>query len=394
VAIDLRGLQKGFKSHAGRGIGRYVRSLVEALLPLDPEGRLAFLADAGAELGAIAARINGRTRRVDSPAWLDRLGVEAVHLRQHLVWPRALPRLPFDLVHFCSQTDAPARLRSRYVVTVLDLIPHRMAEVYGRGKSRWRYRLGRLLERRALAGAQGLLAISEFTRRDLVSLLGVSPDRVAVTPLGVSADLGPASEADVAAFCRRHQLARGYLLYLGGIDRRKNVPLLLEVMRALGARRPEIDLVLAGRYRDDPDFPDLVARIQRAGLETSVHLAGFIPDEELAALYSGAGVFVYPSLYEGFGLPPLEAMACGAPVVAADRTSLPEVLGNAAVLADPEDAGEFVEAILALLDQPARRGELRDAGLVRAARFTWEATARATLDAYREFAAAGRAGPG
>lgn len=390
VAIDVRGLQKGFKSHQGRGIGRYVCSLLEAMLPLDPDQCLGLLADADAEIAGLAPRSNGRVYRVESPRWAQRFGAEAVHVRQHLVWPRAIRQLPFDLFHFCSQTDAPATLASPYLVTVLDLIPHRMAELYSRGKNRARFLLGRWIERRALKRACGLIAISEATRRDLVSLLGIPAERIAVTPLGVDRHLHPANETEVAGLCRRLQLAEGYLLYVGGIDRRKNIPFLLEVTRALAAQRPETELVLAGGYRDDPDFPDLVAHIQRLGLERAVRLVGYVPEEELAALYSGATAFLYPSLYEGFGLPPLEAMACGTPVVAADRTALPEVLGHAAVLADPEDVSEFTEAVLGILNHPERRRELRAEGIRHARRFTWEATARATLDAYRRFAAGGR----
>lgn len=386
VAVDVRGLQKGFKSHQGRGIGRYVRSLLEAMLPMDVERAIGFLADAGGELDGIGRGSDVRLYRIGSPAWLERLGPEAAHLRQHLYWPRALTRLPFDLFHFCSQTDAPATLDAPYVVTVLDLIPHRLPELYRRGKNRARFVLGRWLERRALRRARGLLTISKYTADDLVRLLGISRERIAVTPLAVRDDLAPAPEAAVAAFCRRHRLRAGYLLYVGGIDRRKNIPFLLEVMRAVVAQRPEADLVLAGRYRDDPDFADLVVRVKRLGLEDSVRLIGYVAEEELAALYGAASVFVFPSLYEGFGLPPLEAMACGTAVVAADRTALPEVLGHAALLVDPQDVAEFAEAVLSLLDHPARRRELSEAGQRQAKRFDWKATARATLEAYRRFA--------
>ena len=387
IGIDVRALQKGFKSHQGRGIGRYVRSLLEAMLPLDTERRIGFLADDAPDLGRLAAGGHGRLHRIEAPSWMDRFGSRSVHLRQHLAWPPALRGLPFDLFHFCSQTDAPARLDRPYVVTVLDLIPHRMADLYGEGKSRLRYRVARWLERRALLGARGLLAISEFTRRDLVEVLGVPEEKIVVTPLGVRRDLGPAAPAEADGFCRRHQLARGYLLYVGGIDKRKNLSFLLEVLRAIVARRPGTELVIAGRYRDDPDFPALVDRIGRLGLEPAVRLLGYVAEEEIAALYSAAGLFVYPSLYEGFGLPPLEAMACGTPVVVADRTSLPEVVGHAGVLADPEDPGEFVEAVASVLDHPERARELREEGLRRARGFTWEETARRTLEAYRRFAA-------
>jgi glycosyltransferase involved in cell wall biosynthesis len=303
-----------------------------------------------------------------------------------VVWPRALPALPFDLFHFCSQTDAPAWLGADYVVSVLDLIPHRLPELYSQGKSRARFQLGRFLERQSMKRARGLITISDYTRKDLRDLLGIADERIAVTHLGVSAELAPADESDVAAFRRRHQLRPGYLLYVGGIDRRKNVGFLLEVVRVITAERPDTELVLAGRYRDDPDFPGLVERIQRAGLERVVRLLGYVSEEELPALYSGAAVFLYPSLYEGFGLPPLEAMACGAPVVASDRTALPEVLGRAALLADPERVAEFAAAARAVLDHPERRRELAEAGREQARQFTWEATAAATLEAYRRFA--------
>jgi glycosyltransferase involved in cell wall biosynthesis len=386
VGIDIRGLQRGFKSHQGRGIGRYVRSLLEAMLPLDVERRIGFLADTDGELDGIGRGGAERLHRIGAPAWLSRLGTQAAHVRQHVYWSRALPALPFDLFHFCSQTDAPASLDRPYVVTILDLIPHRLPALYLAGKSRVRFFAGRWLERRALRRARGLIAISRYTADDAVRLLGIPRERIVVTPLAVRSGLAPASEADVTALCRRHRLRAGYLLYVGGIDRRKNVPFLLEVLRAIVAQRPETELVLAGRYRDDPDFADLVLRLKRLGLEDLVRLVGYISEEELAALYGGAAVFVYPSLYEGFGLPPLEAMACGAPVVAADRTALPEVLGRAALLVDPREVSEFAEAILSLLDHPERRRELVEAGLRQASRFSWDATARATLEAYRQFA--------
>lgn len=387
VAIDVRGIQRGFKSHSGRGIGRYVTALTREILRREGAERFGFLAEAPGEVDAPlpAARIF----RVDAPAWTERLGELAVHARQHLVWPRRLESLPFDLFHFCSQTDAPARLDAPYAVSVLDLIPHRMESVYGRGKSRVRYRLARWLERRALRRARGLVAISEFTKRDLVDLLGYPPERVFVTPLGVDERFRPPGEGTVAAFLRRHQLRSPYLLYVGGIDRRKNVPLLLEAMREIDGRRHDVELVLAGGYREDPDYPALVARIHELGLERSVRLLGFVAEEELPALYAGAAAFVFPSLYEGFGLPPLEAMACGAAVIAARRTSLPEVLGGAAVYFDPEDPAALVEAALALVDHPERRRELAAAGVRHARGFRWERTASLTIEAWAEIVSIG-----
>ena len=150
---------------------------------IDPERRLGFLADGGTELGRLGGDAQGRLHRIPSPSWVDHFGAEAIHVRQHLVWPRRIHDLPFDLVHFCSQTDAPAFGDVRAVVTVLDLIPHRMADLYARGKSRWRFRLGRWLERRALTKAKGIFTISDFTRHDLLDFLRIPPERIVVTPL-------------------------------------------------------------------------------------------------------------------------------------------------------------------------------------------------------------------
>src|SRR2546428_47962 len=152
---------------------------------------------------------------------------------------------------------------------------HRLPDLYRQGKNRARFMIGRWLERRALVRARGLIAISRYTADDLVRLLEIPRDRIAVTPLAVRTGLARAPEPEVAAFCRRHRLRASYLLYVGGIDRRTNIPFLLDVLRAIVAQRPETELVLAGRYRDDPDFADLVARLKRLRLEGLVRLVGY-----------------------------------------------------------------------------------------------------------------------
>ena len=293
----MRALQKGFKSHQGRGIGRYVRCLLESMTAADSAGRLEFLMDDNANLERLSTGGGRRMHRIGAPRWMDSAAGYAVHLRQHLAWPRAIGVLGLDLVHFCSQTDAPAALPSNGVVTVLDLIPHRMAAEYSRGKSAFRFKVARWLERHSLRRARGILTISEYTRTECDR-----PHRRGSRPGGRDA-----ARSKPETGSRRARRDRGFpspsparpgLLALCRGNRPSEEPSLpcsSVCKRSLPVGR-ETELVLAGRYRDDPDFPALVARIQANGLEPAVRLIGFVPEEELPALYSGAGLFVYPSL--------------------------------------------------------------------------------------------------
>jgi glycosyltransferase involved in cell wall biosynthesis len=220
---------------------------------------------------------------------------------------------------------------------------------------------------------------SESTRRDLVDVVGLPPARVHLTPLGVPLDPpDPAGIAAREAIRRRYELPPRYLLYAGTIDRRKDHATLLEALARLD---PAIPLVLTGTLiRGRTDFPE---RVERLGLGGRVRFLGYVPDADLPALYEGAAVFVYPSFYEGFGLPVLEAMACGAPVVTYNVTSLPELVGDAGVLLDPPwTADALAEAIRRVLGDPAWAQTLRARGRERVKHFDWSETARRTAAIY------------
>jgi len=201
-----------------------------------------------------------------------------------------------------------------------------------------------------------------------------------VTPLGVSPGLAPLSPEARQEFRETHGLHRPTLLYLGTLEPRKNIPNLLRAFDRV-ADRLDADLVLGGA--EGWLTEELHQTLAEMNQRERVRLTGFIPEGELASWLSAADAFVFPSRYEGFGLPPLEAMACGTPVIASTSSSLPEVLGDDALLAAPDDIEGIGNAIEGLLGDPALAADLRERGLVRAARFTWEATARATLEAYR-----------
>jgi glycosyltransferase involved in cell wall biosynthesis len=239
---------------------------------------------------------------------------------------------------------------------------------------------------RALARRARLIAISEQTRRDAAAQLALAADGVAVIHPAAGAAFRPRDAAEVARVRERYGVAGPYVLSVGVREPRKNLGRLLEAFSRLpGELREGVRLALAGGRGWGEE--DLEGRAAALGLAGRVLWLGRVAEEDLPALYSGAEVFAFPSLYEGFGLPPLEAMACGVPVVTSGAGSLPEVVGEAALVVDPGDADSIRDGLAALLADPERRRRLREAGLARAAGFSWQRAAERTLAVYR--AAAG-----
>lgn len=384
LILDARPLQPGFKAHAQRGIGRYAKNLLLALLELVDPGRVTFLVQANLPDPELPAAIP--RRRLPFLPGVFPVGKKLVSY--HLLAPLWLGAnwRGGRVTHFLCHLDAPSRPGPRAVLTVHDLIAQKMAALYQGKRSGARFRLERWLETRCLFGAAGLIAVSECTRRDLAELYGLAPEAVRVIPEAADPGLAPlADPAARAAVLARLGLEPGkFFLYLGGIDQRKGLNVLLEALAALANEgRPET-LALVGRIADDRQYPALRAAIARLGLEDRVQELGYVPDADLPALFGECAAFVFPSLYEGFGLPPLEAMACGAPVVAARAGAVPEVVGSAGLLVEPGDAGGLARALLELSARPELAADLRARGLRQAAGFSWRRTAQATLAVYRE----------
>ena len=281
---------------------------------------------------------------------------------------------PPDLV-FIPAHVMPLVCRPPAVVTVHDLGYERFPAAHPwsrRAYLRWS-------TRRHVRRAAHLLADSAATRDDLVALYAADPDRVSVVHLAADPDLRPAGVEAVAALRARLGLPTDapYLLHLGTLQPRKNLGRLLDAFARLTAEHPEARLVLAGmRGWSDSDLP---ARARRLGLEGRVHLPGYLPRGDLAALYSGAAGLALPSLYEGFGLTALEAMACGCPVACSDTSSLPEVVGEAALRFDPLDSAAIASALGRLLRDAGLRERLRQTGIARAAGFSWDRCAAESL---------------
>lgn len=227
--------------------------------------------------------------------------------------------------------------------------------------------------------ATRLIAISETTKADLVRFYGVPPDRVDVVPHGVSESMKPAPEDEIARVRHELNLPGRYILALGTVQPRKNYGRLAEAVSRLRSQGEEVTLVIAGKR-------GWMAREVESEIATAgapVRLLGYVDDSDLPALYSGAAVYGQPSLYEGFGMPLLEAMACGVPVVAAGRSSLPEVGGDAALYVDPFDPAAIAAGLARVLASENLRRDMAARGKIRAASFTWERTARETLDVFR-----------
>jgi glycosyltransferase involved in cell wall biosynthesis len=236
-----------------------------------------------------------------------------------------------------------------------------------------------LATRVSVRRATRILAVSEHTRREVVGLLGVPAERVVVTPNAARVHFRPPAAEALAAFRTRHSLPEQFVLYVGTLEPRKNLTTLLDAYAQI-ARQSAVPLLVGGGkgWMYDAVF----ARLEALGLRDRVHFVGYLDEEELPLWYAAARLFVFPSLYEGFGMPPLEAMACGTPVVTSNSSSLPEVVGDAGLMVAPMDVDALADAIMRLLSDEALHADLRERGLRRAQQFAWHTTAERTRDAY------------
>jgi glycosyltransferase involved in cell wall biosynthesis len=370
IAVDL---SPAVHHHAG--IGRYAHELVTALTAHDHANEyVAFYnAPRGDECpDAPLDRLPAYVRRASAKRL--RFQVLLAHLTGATLdhW---LP--PCDLFHATDYLLPPLR-RARAVLTIYDLTYLFFPE-YHLPLNRWYLTL--MLPRLARC-ADAIIAISENTRRDLMRLIKLPTEKISVIPLGVNRAFQPIQDPrELIRVRAKYKLPPCFILYFGTIEPRKNLLTLLDAYRVLLTNDPATpDLVIAGNK--GWLYQPVLKRVRELGLAERVRFTNWIDEQDAPALMNAAAVFVYPSLYEGFGLPPLEAMACGTPVVCSNASSLPEVVGDGGVLVEPRDAGGFAQAIARTLGDQVLRAKLRHQGLEQASKFSWERTARETLAVY------------
>ncbi|HET7091659.1 MAG TPA: glycosyltransferase family 1 protein [Anaerolineae bacterium] len=364
VAISAHLLaSRGAAGYRSAGIHTYIANLLAHLPHLDPGVRYTIYTNA-------QPPVDARIR----PAWLPTAKPLMRILWEQLAQPLALRRDRPDVLHAAAFV-APLASSCPAVVTVYDLSFALFPEHFRGPNQTYLSIFTRLSVRRA----RRVIAISEHTRRDVHRLYGVPLDHIDVAYPGVDARFRPMPREEVEAFRRKHVLPERFFLYLGTLEPRKNLDRLIDACRGLEIGDWRLVLVGGKGWRVD----DLFARVKSHGLEQRVTFAGYAPAEDLPLWYNAATAFVYPSLYEGFGIPPLEAMACGTPVIASSAASLPEVVGDAGILVAPDDVQGLAQSMRRVWRDETLRGDLSRHGNERARRFTWEATARATLESYR-----------
>ena len=358
ILFDLRCLET---ASAGRGVGRYTREIVAAVRAAAPPS----WSFAGLSWTPVARRLGIEPVLYPGPR-------RAITFADRVMLPGLLRRAGVDLYHATAYPLPVGGVRGvALVLTVHDLV----AELHPEALSvRHRFVFRRLF--RSAAVAQRVITVSETTRRELLARYRVEPARVVAVHNGVTAALA-ADAPDLP----RSRFPRPFVLYAGGLDALKNVPLLLRALELARRRHPDLSLVVVGE--DGPRAAALAARARRARLGRAVVVAGHVDDRLLAAAYAEATAFVFPSRYEGFGLPPLEAMAAGCPVVSTPCGALREVLGEAAWLASPDDPQEWAHAISTLAADPEVRGRFVEAGRRRAAAFSWRRAGEETVAVYR-----------
>jgi alpha-1,3-rhamnosyl/mannosyltransferase len=382
IAIDARYVADHFP-----GIGRYLYNLLIALAGLEHPHTLIVLYNP-----ALANTRHPIAALARFPAVeLVATGARPFTPGEQVAIPRLLRRLGAELYHAPYYVRPYAGLPCPSVTTLYDIIPR----LFPAAVSLPARRLFDLLTRLAIRASRRIIALSACARADLSAAYGVPIGQIDVTPLAADPRFHPQPPDVIAALRAKYGLPERYILSLASNKPHKNLPALVEAfaLAGVGARAPTRDhrrpavaapsathLVIAGHW--DPRYPQARQIVAARGLQEIVRFVPNIAEADLPALYSGATVFAFLSLYEGFGLPPLEAMACGAPVLCSNTSSLPEVVDEAALLVDPTSVEGIAAGLERLLGDGDLRAMLSAAGQRRAAAFSWERTARATLAVY------------
>ena len=365
IAIDAHAVGTGLGGNES-----YATNLIEALAAIDSVNEYTLYVTRPEAVKKFADRWPNFAVRQTRP--------HTPLIRIPLTLSTALRKNPVDILHV--QFTAPPFAPCPVVVSIHDLSFEHLPETFNR---RSRAQL-RLTVRRSARKATHILALSEHARADIIATYGIAPERVTAIPLAAADRFRPITdERELQRVRHTYGIAGDYILSVGSIQPRKNLARLITAYARLRTdpRHNNLQLVIVGRQAWL--VGETLRAIRESGVSDSINLTGYVPDADLPALYSGARCFIYPSFFEGFGLPPLEAMKCGVPVIAGNRTSLREVVGDAGLLVDPLDPQEIAVGLARLLNDSDLQQELRARGLERSRMFNWQETAKRTLEVYQ-----------
>ena len=375
VAIDIRRV-------GSFGIGTYIRNVVRMLARIGGQNEyvLIGLPDRFAELGDLPPNFS-----LVALPHLER------SLRSYFAFDGIVKHHGCDIVHVPHMFWRPRAMSRPYLVTAHDVLTYMFPRP---DESVFRRLFHDRLSRRALAGASRVLSVSQFTKNEIVRYFKIPEEKIEVIPNAIDERfrLGHATAADRTLIAERYQVNYPFLLYAGNIKPHKNLVRIIEAFSVLKAelkkegKFADLRLVIIGD--EVSKHPDLRRTVVKSGVERDVRFLGFVSIDTLRIFYDLAKVFVFPSLYEGFGLPPLEAMALGTPVVTSNTSSLPEVVGQAAVLVNPENVFDITRALQRVLLDQALRDKLKAASVEQAQRFSWEVSVRRLLEVYNQVGAA------
>lgn len=369
IAIDARSATL----HQGTGIGTYTNNLISEILSIDSMDEFTLFCS-----GKFNEGFNKRNANIVFSS-----GRHGGFYEKHYI-PSILNELNADLYHipqngigFDFDTQIPT------IVTIHDLIPYIMPETVGKGY------LERFLRDmpNIISNSSGILTVSEYSKRDILKFFSSYPeDKIFVTPLAANSNFKPLDKNNCKLYVEHtFDVKDPYILYIGGFSLRKNV---LGLIKAFSKVYKDLNkpykLLLGGGLKDEGE--KLLTFVKDNNLQDKVIFCGYLEDEILPVLYSGCEAFVYPSLYEGFGLPPLEAMSCKAPVITSNLTSIPEVTGDNAILINPYNVDELEKSLVTLLNDEVLKATLSEKGYLRSLEFTWSKTAQNTLAAYKKLA--------
>jgi glycosyltransferase involved in cell wall biosynthesis len=369
IAIDARSATL----HQGTGIGTYTNNLISEILSIASKDEFTLFCS-----GKFNKDFNKKNTNIVYSS-----GKHGGFYENYYI-PSTLNELHADLYHipqngigFDFDTEIPT------IVTIHDLIPYIMPETVGRGY------LERFLRDmpNIISNSSGILTVSEYSKKDILKFFSSYPeDKIFVTPLAANSNFKPLDKNNCKLYVEHtFGVKDPYILYIGGFSSRKNV---LGLVKAFSNVYKDFNkpykLLLGGSLRDEGE--KLFNFVKENNLQDKIIFCGYVKDEILPVLYSGCDAFVYPSLYEGFGLPPLEAMSCKAPVITSNLTSIPEVTGNNAILINPYNINELENALVTLLNDETLKKNFSEKGYLRSLEFTWVKTAQNTLDAYMSLA--------